>query len=317
MAQKSETMKMKRVLLTMVALIGFLGASMSVVAHGVSDIRINEVLVVNHDNFIDAYGHRVGWIELHNTGHSKVDVGGCYLTIYRDGEGESYLIPKGDPRTVIAPLGYIVFFAEGTATKGTFHTNFTLDQTGYLAFYDQSGKGKPVDEITYNVADQLPDVSIGVIHDENDNPVFKVLDTTTPMATNEEQDMIPPSERFRQMDPTGGIMAITAMTVVFSALLLLYLIFRTIGKLMTRSAKKKRVREEQAKQPEIVDGAGLPLIGPDIHGEELAAVAMAIYQYQNDLHDIESNVITINKVAKAYSPWSSKIYGLRQMPPKK
>ena len=279
-------------------------------AHGINDIRINEVLVYNQDNYMDMYGHRVGWIELHNTGHAKVDVGGCYLTIYQDGEGKAYPIPKGDPRTVIPPEGYVIFYAEGTATKGTFHTSFTLDQTGYLALLDQSGR-TVIDEISYSIAEQRADISIGVVHDAEGNAVFQVLETTTPLATNEEQDEIPRSERFRQRDPTGGVLAITAMTVVFSALILLYLIFRTIGKINTYLARKKRVEEHlkdhTAEMQEVVDA----------HGEELAAIAMAIYQYQNDLHDIESNVITINKVARAYSPWSSKIYGLRQMPPKK
>lgn len=49
-------------------------------------------------------------------------------------------------------------------------------------------------------------------------------------------------------------------------------------------------------------------------GEELAAIAMALYQYSEDLHDIENTIITINRQATFYSPWSSKIYGLRQIP---
>ena len=282
-------------------------------AQGIKDIRINEVLVFNEDNYMDPYGHRVGWIELHNTGHAKIDVGGCFLTVYRLGEGEMYPIPKGDPRTIIPPEGYAIFYAEGTASKGVFHTNFTLDQTGYLAFYDQSGKVL-IDEITYKVEDQVPDVSIGRIGTHG-KPALTTLPATTPHATNEEEDTMPKSERFRQADPFGVVMAVTSMTVVFIALIALYLLFRTIGKLNTRAVRKKQAKEEQAKNQAIH-----PVMPDDselIHGEELAAIAMALYQYQNDLHDIESNVITINKVARAYSPWSSKIYGLRQFPNKK
>ena len=46
-------------------------------------------------------------------------------------------------------------------------------------------------------------------------------------------------------------------------------------------------------------------------GEVNAAIATALYMYFNELHDDESNIITIKKVSKFYSPWSSKIYGLR------
>jgi sodium pump decarboxylase gamma subunit len=284
-------------------------------AHGVNDVRINEVLVLNQDNYIDPYGHRVGWIELHNTSHASVDVGGCYLTVFRNGEGDRYPIPKGDPRTVIPPGGYVIFFAEGTATKGVFHTNFTLDRTGYLALYDQSGKGL-VDEVSYAVGEQQPDVSIGFRRDAEGRAVGAfALEATTPHASNEEQDVVPRSERFRQRDPMGAVMTVTAMAVVFSALIVLYLVFRTIGKLNVRAVRRKQAREEQRKNQAI--HPVMPADSEVIHGEELAAIALALYRYQNDLHDIESNVITINKVARAYSPWSSKIYGLRQFPGKK
>ena len=296
-------------------LVGLMVLASGVKAQGVRDIRINEVLVFNQDNFIDPYGQHVGWIELHNTGHANIDVGGCYLTIYQNGEGEMYPIPKGDPRTVIPPEGYVIFFAEGTATKGVFHTNFTLDQTGYLALYDQSGKTL-IDAVSYDVTQQLTDVSIGFWRDEEGKFTTPyMLSATTPLASNEEQDDIPKSERFRMADPTGGVMAVTAMAVVFCALLFLFLIFLSIGRMNVRAARKKHAKLEQIKNQEI--HPVLPAEGEMIHGEELAAIALALYQYQSDLHDIESNVITINKVARAYSPWSSKIYGLRQLPNKK
>jgi Na+-transporting methylmalonyl-CoA/oxaloacetate decarboxylase gamma subunit len=297
-------------------LIGMLLIGLSANAQGLKDVRINEILVFNEDNYIDPYGHRVGWIELHNTGHANVDVGGCYLTIYRDGEeGESYPIPKNDPRTILPPEGYVIFYAEGTATKGVFHTNFTLDQTGYLALYDQSGKAL-IDEVSYAVEEQTADVSIGFRRDERGRFVSAyALEATTPHASNEEQDVVPKSERFRQRDPFGAVMAVTAMVVVFVALIVLYMVFRTIGRLNVRAVRKKHAREEQQKNQAI--HPVMPADSEMIHGAELAAIALALYQYRNDLHDIESNVITINKVARAYSPWSSKIYGLRQFPNKK
>ncbi|MCD8184912.1 MAG: lamin tail domain-containing protein [Rikenellaceae bacterium] len=291
------------------------GVSLTGSAQGIKDVLINEVLVFNEDNYIDPYGHRVGWIELHNTSHGSVDMGGCYLTIYRNGEGGMYPIPKGDPRTIIPPEGYVIFFAEGTATKGVFHTNFTLDQTGYLALYDQSGRTL-IDEISYEVAAQKPDVSIGVKRDGNGAYVSTyALAATTPLASNEEQDALPKSECFRMLDPTGAVMAVTATAMVLLVLTGLFLVFDLIGKLNVRAVRKKHAKEEQAKKQAI--HPVMPADQEMIHGEELAAIAMALYQYQNDLHVIESSVITINKVARAYSPWSSKIYGLRQVPNKK
>ena len=47
-----------------------------------------------------------------------------------------------------------------------------------------------------------------------------------------------------------------------------------------------------------------------ISGEVTAAIAMAIY-LNRDLHDTESDILTIKKISKDYSPWNSKIYGMR------
>lgn len=296
---------MKKILLTGLVFAA-LTLSHSVLAQGVKDIRINEILVLNENNYEDDYGHREGWIELFNSGYSQVDVGGCHLSTQSGGRGEIYRIPKGDPRTRIAPQSYLIFIAEGTSSKGTFHTNFTLDETGYLALFDQSGRGEPLSEITYNVADQKPDISIGWLNGANGKLQFVSLPATTPNATNETVAAIPAHERFRQLDPYGVVMSVTAMTVVFFALAMLYLIFRIIGKTMVKLSRPKD-KVKSGEKPALVPHEG-------ISGEEIAAVAMALRLYEEDLHDNESKVVTINKVARTYSPWSSKIYGIRQLP---
>jgi glutaconyl-CoA/methylmalonyl-CoA decarboxylase subunit delta len=45
-------------------------------------------------------------------------------------------------------------------------------------------------------------------------------------------------------------------------------------------------------------------------GEETAAISTAIFLFLNEIHDEESSVLTINKISKKYSPWSSKIYNV-------
>jgi hypothetical protein len=54
-----------------------------------------------------------------------------------------------------------------------------------------------------------------------------------------------------------------------------------------------------------------------ITNEKLAAIAIALYKYSETLYHNELMMLTINRVSKMYSPWSSKIYGLRQQPNKK
>jgi len=48
--------------------------------------------------------------------------------------------------------------------------------------------------------------------------------------------------------------------------------------------------------------------------EVAAVISYALHLYQQDIHDYEQMILTIQKVVRPYSPWSSKIYGLRQTP---
>jgi len=45
-----------------------------------------------------------------------------------------------------------------------------------------------------------------------------------------------------------------------------------------------------------------------------AAIAMTLLELDNEVHDIENTVLTISRTQRPYSPWSSKIYGLNQVP---
>lgn len=304
-------MMKKQLLILILALASTVGGT--AFAQGLKDIRINEVLVNNRSSYVDDHGNHVGWIELYNTGYSSVNVGGAYLTVKRGDETKTYRIPKNDARTLIAPQGYVIFFADSTSNRGTFHTNFVLDETGYLAFMDQ---GKNVmDSIVYDVRAQRPDVSIGwANHPETGELTFGPLAGITPMQANETEEAMPAAEKFRLRDPSGVVMAITAMSVVFSALILLYLIFKYIGKSMVRTTRRKE-RPTPAEQSTASAVAGQP--ETELLGEEIAAIAIALRLYENDMHDIESHVLTINRVARVYSPWSSKIYGLNNQPNRK
>lgn len=98
------------------------------------------------------------------------------------------------------------------------------------------------------------------------------------------------------------------MGIVFSALILLSICFFFFGKANETSAKKKKAA--------AISSEDAPASHADVtgdSGEEIAAIAMALYEHLN-AHDKEDTVLTINKVKRAYSPWSSKIYTLRENP---
>ena len=51
-----------------------------------------------------------------------------------------------------------------------------------------------------------------------------------------------------------------------------------------------------------------------LNGEVAAAIAMALRELSNEMHDVEHGVLTFGSNSRNYSPWSSKIFGLRQLP---
>ena len=48
-------------------------------------------------------------------------------------------------------------------------------------------------------------------------------------------------------------------------------------------------------------------------GEEITAIAAAIYMFIEETHDEENAILTISKSSKNYSPWSSKIYATHNL----
>lgn len=271
---------------------------------------INEVLVINEENFVDDYGRRSGWIEIFNNTAKTQDIGGYFLTNDRSNP-RKYPIPKGDVLTRIAPHQHVLFWANDRAYQGTFHVSFELDpnEENYIALYDESGI-KLIDEVVIPKG-QLADVSWGYAmdgekFDKDRNHLLMQLEKVTPSTNNYTLDKNEKVERFKQHDKFGASMTITAMLVVFCALILLYLVFRFVGKSSTRMSRKKREEATPGNAPESNR--------EEISGEVLAAIFMALHEEQDKVHDLENTILTFEKVDKRYSPWSSKIHGLRELP---
>ncbi|MBR2962528.1 MAG: hypothetical protein IKC42_05850, partial [Alistipes sp.] len=79
-------------------------------------------------------------------------------------------------------------------------------------------------------------------------------------------------------------------------------------------AKKKKKRNSNHTQ----NSSAHPKQHQTMSDQEIAAaIITALKLYKSDLHDQESEMLTINRIARAYSPWSSKIHGLTQLPERK
>ena len=96
--------------------------------------------------------------------------------------------------------------------------------------------------------------------------------------------------------------------VVFAVALVLILLFRFF------KGHGNSSTDEGRKMDEMQEAASPNLVEDSVSGEVNAAIAMALYLYSSEIHDQEDPVITMIRVSRTYSPWSSKIYGLRKLP---
>lgn len=121
-----------------------------------------------------------------------------------------------------------------------------------------------------------------------------------------------------EKDPVGIYVTIVSVGTVLVALISLFLLIQLFANIMVKSAQKKAAKTK-AKSVVVDDISVTVPVGQDsvLNGEIIAAIAMAVKLNRREIHDSESDVITINKVARVYSPWSSKIHGLTPMPDRK
>ena len=281
-----------------------------------SKLVLNEVLIENQANFQDDYGVHSAWIEVFNKSYTSADLAGYLLKMSNTpGDTATYFIPKGDVLTLVKPRQHALFWADGQPSRGTFHTNFVMDGTTatWVGLYD-SGK-KLVDQVTIPANTLQADQSYARISDAAAEWEVKGASAdkyVTPSTNNKTLEGNAKMEKFQSHDSAGVGMSITAMSVVFFGLILLYICFRLIGQaaisLRRRNAMEaKDIKcEEEAKEKKLGEAPG----------EVIAAISLAMHEMQNDVHDVEDTVLTITRVKRTYSPWSSKIYTLRELPKK-
>jgi Oxaloacetate decarboxylase, gamma chain. len=297
------------ILLSMLMLIGFSSCKEH---KAMKKLVINEVLVNNVDGFQDDYGVHNSWIEIFNKSYGSADLAAYLLKVSsKPGDTATYFIPKGDVQTLVKPRQHALFWADGMPKRGTFHTNFKLDtlNSNWIGLYD-AGK-KLVDQITIPAGILKVNQSYARVSDAEEE--WEVKDGSaekyvTPSTNNKTIDTNAKQEKFELHDQFGFGMAITAMSVVFLGLLLLFIAFKIVGNIAIKLSKRNAL-----KAAGIVDKKEAKNV-QQASGEVYAAIAMAMHEMQSDVHDTENTVLTITRVKRSYSPWNSKIYTLREIP---
>jgi Na+-transporting methylmalonyl-CoA/oxaloacetate decarboxylase gamma subunit len=323
-----------KIFLILLAFVSFL----TVAGQGVKDLRINEVLMINDSNYVDPYGVRSGWFEVFNTGYAMADIGGCYVTNDMKNP-KKYCIPKGNPKTKIAARAYALFFAYNMGDRGIFHVNFSLNEKGFLALFDQSGTNL-IDSVSYDITAQKSDLSFGKMENEPIATAKWHFDLEpTPEAINYVTVEKSRGEKHKETDKYGIIITVTTMSVVFLVLLTLALIFTQTGryfkrkseeaktqgklKLFTQTRKytkrtgnqiRKIVTKENTQEPE---NEPVTQNATDTNELDMVAIATALYLHFDNQHETEQTGFWLDRPLNQQTAWTAKNILFKKSPIRK
>lgn len=304
---------MKKVLL---ALFAFLFTSLTVSAQGARNIKINEVMTNNTASIVDEYGRYNPWIELSNIAYSSYNVRGMYVTTDRRVLNKKLsvperiklmsVIPSGDERTLMSARKHLLLYLNSKPAEGTIHLSAAIkpNKPVWIALYD----GNAVDIIDSVTVPAIgANLSYARIKDGSAKWEVKTADEVTPGSNNLLKTGESKVAKLKREDPHGFGISILSMGIVFFCLALLYVFFRILGIFMARKQALKKAKNippvnvavkvgeklaETGHKTKVIlkDGMKTQGIDKEVY---IAVISMALKQYQDDVHDTESNIITI------------------------
>jgi hypothetical protein len=289
-------------------------------AQNVSDLILSEALAApDSTGILDDYGRRGGWVELYNTSTGTVSYGGCFLTDDLSNLCKSP-IPRADLKTKLGPRQCAVIFCSGNHADGSFYAGFTLEpgKTVYLV----SNDGRTVID-SLQIPANLPEGRsvIKLAQDIRQKHFAAQAEPAipTPGALNGGADASTKAQEMAEEDPHGWTLTVVSVSVVFSALAILWFFFWL---LFDRPAKKKAIAKQASGGPHVVPGKASPTdevaaaiamaLDLDSAGEDYAAIATAVHLYLTEsVHDLEPYTVTIRRASSA---WGDKSTKFRRLP---
>lgn len=300
-------------------LLGGMALTMTMTVHGqgARNIVISEVMTDNDSSIVDEFGNRNAWIELENTSYTTYNVRGMYLTTNRAVLSKKLraperismmsVIPNGDERTNIGPRQHLLLFANARPNDGKMHMALDMPEgeSLWVALYNGNGV-ELIDSVS--IPALKPNTSYARQADGHwavaaESYVTPGIENTIGYGKTRESGV----DKFKKNDPHGFAMAIMAMGIVFLCLALLWLFFSAFGTLMRHLDTAKKVAHQQPMKPITVTvektieighktgnimQEGLQKKGIDME-VYMAVIGMALKQYEDDVHDVESGIITI------------------------
>jgi len=299
-------------------------------AQGAKNIRINEILTNNTQSIQDEFGQHEAWIELENTSFTTYNVRGMYFTTDRsvldpkmsvpERIKRMSVIPNGEPRTQIGGRQHLVFFCNSAPTKGKLHLslNIPMSEPFWIGFYNG------------NATDLIDSVSVPALaadqsfsRQTSDKWSVKKAENVTPGTENFIKADETKDAKLKREDPYGFGISLLAMGIVFFCLTVLFLFFWLFGLVMRHIDTAKKVVNTQPIKPitktvevthDIAHATGNILqnglktkgIDKEVY---MAVIGMALKQYEDDVHDVESGIITIKQKS---SDWNNEFLQMTQ-----
>lgn len=279
-------------------------------------IKINEVMTNNTASMQDEYGACNAWIEIANISHTTYNIRGMYITTDRSVLEKSMsvpervkrmsVIPNGEPRTNLGARQHLIFFCNSRPSLGALHLSVTIkpDEPVWIGLYNGNAVDL-LDSVTVPVMTE----NLSFARQTDGSPIWQVktAETVTPGISNFISASETKIAKLKREDPHGFGISVLSMGIVFFCLALLFVFFSLFGLLMNHRSTAKKVANIQPlkagvktveKTTEIghktsvilQDGLKSKGIDKEIY---IAVIAMALKQYQNNVHDVESGVITI------------------------
>ena len=273
-------------------------------------------------------------LEIFNTAYNTVNITGCYLTDDTTGLAAAgkkggkipanwYRIPT-DQKMYMPQRSFLIFYLDNSPLYGPFHTNFNPaeSQTHYIALINANGK-ELLDLVVYPLDLRDTCRSFGYLQDGvRDAKSFKqgkreagelaFLNDFTPASSNETGEKISKQDKLKRDDPYGIGMSLISMAVVFTALIMIYIMLKIFNFATRRATQKSKAQEGATKVAAVKSDDKKEDEG--INGEVVAAIGTALHLHFGSMHDEESEIITINMPSKHYSPWAQKELTMKRNP---
>jgi len=304
-------------------LCGLLVTSASLVfGQGARNIRINEVLTNNTASIEDEYGNREAWIEVENTSFTTYNVRGMYFTTDRsvldpkmsvpERIKRMSVIPSGDPRTQIGGRQHLVFYCNSNPAQGKLHLSLSIpvSEPLWIGFYNGNAT-----ELIDSVSIPALAANQSFARQDKFGWAVKSAENVTPGTENFIKTDETKDAKLKREDPYGIGITLLAMGIVFFCLFLLFIFFWLFGLIMEHLDTAKKVVNTQpiktvTKTVEVThdiahatgnilqDGLKTKGIDKEVY---IAVISMALKQYQDDVHDVESGIITIKSRQTGWS----------------